>query len=163
MQQLVSTALNDLGYELVRLTFQGDRKPTLQIMAERASDGGMDIDDCEVISRHLSALFDEQDPISGNYVLEVSSPGVDRPLVKFADFEKYSGHVAKFELSTAPSAEFEQRRLTAKIIKTHAEKEIHLLINENSKLQQTLIIDFATIIKAKLVLTDELLKINSIN
>ena len=161
MHELVSTALDDLGYELVRLTFQGDRRPTLQIMAER-HDGGMDIEDCEVISRHLSALFDVEEVISSNYVLEVSSPGIDRPLVKFADFTKYSGHLAKIELSSEP-ADFTQRRFTARIIKTEGDSDIHLLANEGGKLEKAFSINFDSIVKAKLVLTDELLQASGIN
>ncbi len=161
MQQIVSSALTDLGYELVRLTFQGDRRPTLQIMAERP-DGSMDIEDCEIISRHLSALFDVEDPITNNYVLEVSSPGIDRPLVKFADYTKYSGHLAKIELDAQP-ADFKQRKFTARIVKTENDADIHFLANEGGKLEQVLTINFNSIVKAKLILTDELLAASGAN
>jgi ribosome maturation factor RimP len=93
---LVEPAVAAAGYELVRIRmFPGTK--TLQIMAERP-DGTMDVEDCANLSRRLSLVLDAADPIGGEYNLEVSSPGIDRPLVKPADFERYKGHEARFEL-----------------------------------------------------------------
>ena len=88
---------SDRGFRLVRVAVSGREGKTLQIMAERA-DGTMTIEDCEAISREISPLLDVHDPIAGAYRLEVSSPGIDRPLVRPSDFEDWSGHEAKIEL-----------------------------------------------------------------
>ncbi len=90
--------LLDLGYRLVRVKISPGAPSTLQIMAERA-DGTLTIDDCESISKALSPVLDLDDPISGGYRLEISSPGIDRPLVRLSDFERALGHEAKVELA----------------------------------------------------------------
>jgi ribosome maturation factor RimP len=93
---LVEPALGELGFRLVRVTVSGHNGTTLQIMAERP-DGTITVEDCADISRHLSPLLDAHDPIAGRYALEVSSPGIDRPLVRVSDFEAWAGHEAKVE------------------------------------------------------------------
>jgi len=93
---LVEPALSDLGFRLVRVTVSGHNGTTLQIMAERP-DGTITVEDCAVISRHLSPLLDAHDPIGGRYALEISSPGIDRPLARVSDFEAWAGHEAKLE------------------------------------------------------------------
>ena len=95
---LIAPAAADLGYDLVRVRLMGGHTKRLQIMAER-SDGTMTIDDCETLSRTVSALLDVSDPIKSEYVLEVSSPGLDRPLVRPRDFSRFAGHEAKIELT----------------------------------------------------------------
>lgn len=97
---LAEPVLADLGFRLVRVKLSGQAGGTVQIMAERP-DGQISIDDCAAISRQLSPLLDEQDPIEGEYQLEISSPGIDRPLVRPSDFEAYAGHEAKIELHEA--------------------------------------------------------------
>ena len=100
---IIEPIVEGLGYELVRVKMmqspQGGRQ-ILQIMAERP-DGTMLIEDCEKISRELSVVMDVEDPISGEYALEVSSPGLDRPLTRRKDFEKYAGYVVKVEAHRA--------------------------------------------------------------
>ena len=96
----IEPALNDMGYELVRVTVQGKELQTLQIMAERTDRQEMGLEDCTKISRTASALLDVADPFPGKWVLEVSSPGIDRPLVKLADYERFRGEHAKIELCT---------------------------------------------------------------
>lgn len=93
---LVEPALGDLGFRLVRVTVSGHNGTTLQIMAERP-DGTITVEDCADASRRLSPLLDAHDPIAGRYTLEVSSPGIDRPLVRVSDFEAWAGHEAKIE------------------------------------------------------------------
>jgi ribosome maturation factor RimP len=93
---LVEPALGELGFRLVRVTVSGHNGTTLQIMAERP-DGTITVKDCADISRHLSPLLDAHDPIAGRYNLEVSSPGIDRPLVRVSDFEAWAGQEAKVE------------------------------------------------------------------
>lgn len=98
IRDLITPSLEAAGYEIVRIRMTGADKPTLQIMAERAADGGMDVDNCEEVSRMVSALLDVEDPIREAYTLEVSSPGVDRPLTREKDFRNFAGHEVKIEL-----------------------------------------------------------------
>lgn len=97
---VASPVLQQLGYRLVRIRISGEAGCTVQIMAERP-DGSMQIDDCEAISRALSPVLDIADPIDRAYRLEISSPGIDRPLVRRSDFERYAGHLAKIEMAVA--------------------------------------------------------------
>ena len=92
--------LQGMGYRLVRIKVSGEAGATVQIMAERP-DGTMNIDDCEAISRALSPVLDVADPIDRAYRLEISSPGIDRPLVRRSDFERHLGHIAKIEMAVA--------------------------------------------------------------
>ena len=89
-----------MGYRLVRIKISGEAGCTVQIMAERP-DGTMQIEDCEAISRALSPVLDVADPIDRAYRLEISSPGIDRPLVRRSDFERYAGHLVKVEMAVA--------------------------------------------------------------
>lgn len=100
LAELLLPTIEGMGFELVRLRLMGGKRATLQIMAERP-DGRMEIEDCADLSRALSAALDVEDPISGEYALEVSSPGIDRPLTRPKDFERWKGFVAKLE-SAAP-------------------------------------------------------------
>ena len=94
---LVEPVLAELGYRLVRVRISGLAGCTVQVMAERA-DGSMTIEDCETASRALSPVLDAADPIESSYRLEISSPGIDRPLVRRSDFDRYAGHVAQVEM-----------------------------------------------------------------
>jgi len=98
LQALVAPAVEAAGYRLVRLRLMGGRRKTLQIMAERR-DGQMDVEDCTALSRALSAVLEEEDPITDDYVLEVSSPGIARPLTRREDFARFAGHEVRVELS----------------------------------------------------------------
>lgn len=95
---LVEPALSELGFRLVRVTVSGHNGTTLQIMAERP-DGTITVEDCADISRHISPLLDAHEPIASRYTLEISSPGIDRPLARVSDFEAWAGHEAKIETS----------------------------------------------------------------
>jgi ribosome maturation factor RimP len=102
VEQIIAPTLTDMGYELVRVQLTGGRQHCrLQVMAERADEAGMTVDDCADISRAVSALLDVEDPISGAYDLEVSSPGIDRPLTRPRDFDRFAGNEAKIELRHA--------------------------------------------------------------
>ena len=101
INRIIEPALQDLGFCLVRTLFSGGKKTgsnQLQIMAEPIEDREMTVEDCEKISRHVATLLDVDDPISSAYVLEVSSPGIDRPLTRVEDFERFSGELAKITL-----------------------------------------------------------------
>src|SRR4029078_9836246 len=93
---VVEPVVEQLGYRLVRVRVSGTEGCTVQVMAER-QDGTMTVEDCEIVSRALSPVLDVADPIERAYRLEISSPGIDRPLVRKSDFERYAGHLAKIE------------------------------------------------------------------
>ena len=99
VQTIITPALTDMGYEIVRIALIGGDVKTLQIMAERTDRQDMTVDDCEKISHTASALLDIADPFPYRWVLEVSSPGIDRPLVKPTDYDRFKGHEAKIELA----------------------------------------------------------------
>ena len=96
--EIVEPALAAMGYRVVRVALGGGRRATLQIMAERIDDAPLTLDDCTLISHSVSALLDVADPIPGAYVLEISSPGIDRPLVRLDDYDRFSGFEARIEL-----------------------------------------------------------------
>ena len=98
---LIAAPLAALGFELVRVAVSGRGRPRLQVMLERAGGGAVTLDQCALASRTLSALLDVEDPIPGAYDLEVGSPGIDRPLTRAADFERFAGTPARIELTAA--------------------------------------------------------------
>src|SRR5229473_1590589 len=100
---VAAPVLQGMGYRLVRIKISAESGCTVQIMAERP-DGSMQIEDCEAISRALSPVLDVADPIERAYRLEISSPGIDRPLVRRSDFERYAGHLVKSEMAVAASS-----------------------------------------------------------
>ena len=97
---IIKEAVNELGFGLVRVQFSGGKagRNLLQIMAEPNEDREMTVEDCKMLSRHVSALIDVDDPIASAYVLEVSSPGIDRPLTQAEDFDRFNGELAKITL-----------------------------------------------------------------
>jgi ribosome maturation factor RimP len=97
--QIIEPSLAAMGYRLVRVHMTSGRRATLQVMAERLDDLPITHDDCAEISRSVSALLDVADPIAGAYTLEISSPGIDRPLVRVEDYDRFSGFEAKIELA----------------------------------------------------------------
>ena len=99
IEKIIEPAVNDLGFEIVRVQVSGKQNPTLQIMAEPILGKVMTVEDCAMISRAVSAILDVDDPIQGDYTLEVSSPGIDRPLIKLQDFERFTGSEARIETS----------------------------------------------------------------
>src|ERR1700722_7539296 len=94
---MILPSIEAMAYRIVRVAFTGGRRPTLQIMAERLDDAAMSVDDCADISRNISAILDVADPIESEYTLEVSSPGIDRPLVVREDYVRFAGYEAKIE------------------------------------------------------------------
>jgi len=150
---LIEPALADRGFRLVRVAISGREGKTLQIMAERA-DGTMTIEDCEAISREISPLLDVHDPIAGSYRLEVSSPGIDRPLVRPSDFEDWSGHEAKIEL-TEP---IDGRRRFRGMLEGFEDGEIRLEVDLAQVGKQVIGLPVGLVADARLVLTDELIR-----
>jgi len=100
ISQIIEGAVTDLGFRLVRVLYSGAKggRSQLQIMAEPVEDREMTVEDCESLSRHVAALLDVEDPISDAYTLEVSSPGIDRPLTRIEDYERFAGELAKITL-----------------------------------------------------------------
>lgn len=148
---IVEPVIEDLGFRLVRVKQYGK---TMQVMAERP-DGSMTVGGCEEISRNVSPLLDVEDPVSGQYLLEVSSPGVDRPLVRPEDFERWAGFEAKVELSTPLAG---RKRFRGRL-EGFADDEVRLfLAPEEAGAEEVLVgLEFDAIGSAKLVMTDELL------
>lgn len=148
IEEMIAPSLEAMGYRLVRVAMTGGRRATLQVMAERIDDQAMTVEDCAEISRTVSALLDVSDPIAGAYTLEVSSPGIDRPLVRREDFDRFTGFEAKVELGQAIEG---RRRFRGKLLGVEGEA-VRLLVDG-----ATVALPLAAVARAKLVLTDELL------
>jgi ribosome maturation factor RimP len=150
--ELLDPVAEAAGYEIVRLRLMGgEHARRLQVMAERPSDGEMNVEDCAKLSRALSEVLDAADPISGEYTLEVSSPGVDRPLTRLKDFETYQGYEARLELDRLAEG---RKRFKGLLAGVDGDQVAIDLEGED----ETALIPFSWISEAKLVLTDELMK-----
>ncbi|MEP0325142.1 ribosome maturation factor RimP [Bauldia litoralis] len=150
---IVEPTVSGLGYRLVRIKLSAMNGQTLQVMAERP-DGTMTVEDCERLSRDLSPALDVDDPIDGAYHLEVSSPGIDRPLVRRSDFERYAGHVAKVELIRPANGRKRFRGALAGLEGDAA----RIAVDKPVDGETTVLLPLADIAEAKLVLTDELIR-----
>jgi ribosome maturation factor RimP len=139
------------GYEIVRLRLMGGQKRRLQIMAERP-DGQMEVEDCVKLSRAVSEVLDAADPIAGEYLLEVSSPGIDRPLTRLKDFAAHEGLEARIELDRVADGRKRFKGILAGI-----EGE-NVAINLEDEADETALVPFAWITDAKLLLNDDLMK-----
>jgi ribosome maturation factor RimP len=148
VEDLIAPSLRDMGYELVRVMLRGRQRPTLEVMAERADRAAMTVDDCAEISRAVSALLDVEDPLPGSYVLEVTSPGIDRPLVRPDDFVRFAGFEARVETAEPLDG---RRRFTGRLV--GVEGDAVRLDTEGGPVA----VPLAAIKRAKLVLTDELI------
>ena len=150
--ELLDPVAEAAGYEIVRLRLIGGSETRrLQIMAERASDGDMVVEDCARLSRALSEVLDAADPISGEYTLEVSSPGVDRPLTRPKDFAAYEGYEVKLELDRLA----EGRKRFRGVLAGLDGDQVGIDLEGES---ETAMVPLAWIVEAKLVLTDQLMK-----
>ena len=150
---LVEPTLEDLGFRLVRVQILGRDGPTVQIMVERPG-GTITVDDCEAISRQLSPLLDAHDPLAGSYRLEVSSPGIDRPLVRPSDFEDWAGHEAKIELKELVGG----RKRYRGVLEGFEDGEVRMECTLDQQGTRVLGFPVDLIADAKLVLTDELVR-----
>ncbi|MEX1661169.1 ribosome maturation factor RimP [Thioclava sp. 15-R06ZXC-3] len=151
LADIVTPVIEGLGFELVRLRLQGGETPNLQIMADRP-DGGIVVDDCAKISTAVSATLDVEDPIEENYTLEVSSPGIDRPLTRLKDFDSFEGHEAKLETFELIDG---RKRFKGELRGTDGNEV--LIEIENQGAQVVIGLQFDWLADAKLVLTDELI------
>jgi len=149
---IVEPALEQLGFRLVRVRISGMDGCTVQIMAERP-DGSMTIDDCELVSRALSPVLDVADPIERAYRLEISSPGIDRPLVRRSDFERFAGHVVKIEMAVAIDG---RRRFRGTLIGVDGDKARVRRTDSAAGENPDVLLAIEEMAEAKLVLTNEL-------
>jgi len=147
LAEIIGPVIEGMGYELVRVRMQGNKTKVLQIMAERP-DGGIEVDDCAKISTELSAILDVEDPLSEPYALEVSSPGIDRPLTRQKDFDVWNGYEAKIETEELVDG---RRRFKGTLAGTN-EDEVLITIDEG-----TIGLKFDWLSDAKLLLTDDLI------
>jgi ribosome maturation factor RimP len=150
LAKMIEPEVKHLGYELVRVCMMGGTSdPTLQIMAERPDTRQLDLADCEKISRRLSDVLDLCDPIEGSYRLEVSSPGIDRPLTRLKDYQDWAGHEARISLQEAR----DNRKQFSGTIEGIEGNNVKL----TDKSGQSHVLPFEQIASAKLLLTDKLI------
>jgi len=150
--EMILPSLTELGYELVRVQYAGNTSKVLQIMAERVDRVDMTVENCAEISRVVSALMDVEDPISGQYHLEVSSPGLDRPLTRLEDFTRFSGYEIKLETSMPMDG---RKRFRGVLTGLTEGGDIAMTLDDKSEVA----IPFQNFVRAKLVLTDDLIKL----
>ena len=151
---LAEPVLGELGFRLVRVAVSGRDGHTVQIMAER-EDGYLNVDECAIISRELSPVLDAYDLVQGNYRLEISSPGIDRPLVRPVDIERWTGQEAKIELAEA----IDGRKRLRGTLESYTEGEVRLVIDlPDLDGPRVIGIKPELIALAKLVMTDELMR-----
>ncbi|MFV0431584.1 MAG: ribosome maturation factor RimP [Alphaproteobacteria bacterium] len=152
IQALIEPSMEEIDLEVVRVMVMGDRNKVLQIMLDKTDGTAITIDECSKASKVISALLDVEDPLEEHYTLEVSSPGIDRPLTRLKDFERFLGHKAKIELKTKMD---DRRRFSGEL---KGIKDNHILIEVENEM---LSIAFEDILKSKLVITDALLQASS--
>ncbi|OYU47912.1 MAG: ribosome maturation factor RimP [Rhizobiales bacterium PAR1] len=152
--RIVDSMIRSLGYRLVRVKISGLNGCTVQIMAEKP-DGTMGVNDCEAVSRAVAPLLDVEDPISTNYHLEISSPGIDRPLVRVSDFQRWIGYDARVEMAIAVDG---RKRYRGFIDAVEGEKLTILLPDVPEGENQRPVLDIRDISEARLVLTDAVIE-----
>jgi ribosome maturation factor RimP len=148
VERLIAPAIEAMGYDIVRVQLGGGDRLRLQVMAERRADGSMNVDDCAEVSRAVASILDVEDPIDSAYTLEVSSPGIDRPLTRLADFDRFAGFEARVETAQPVDG---RRRFRGKLVGTR-DGDIVMVCDDDE-----ICLPFAELLKAKLVLTDELI------
>ena len=148
IEKIIEPTVKNLGFDIVRFLLSGDHNPRLQIMAEPLDGRAMNVDDCAAISRAVSALLDVEDPVSSSYTLEVSSPGLDRPLVRLQHFERFAGYEARIETAMAIDG---RKRFRGRLGGIEGDNVL-LQVDKNEW-----VFPFPDIQKAKLIVTDEML------
>jgi len=152
--EIIEPVLTGMGYLLVRVRLSNQNGMTLQVMAER-EDGTMTVEDCEAVSMAISPVLDVEDPVDKAYHLEVSSPGIDRPMVRKSDFTRWQGHLVKVETSILVE---NRKRFRGKIVEVDADgfklERDQIAYGE----EPAVIIPFSALSDAKLILTDDLIR-----
>ena len=151
LAEIITPVIEGLGFELVRVRLMGGKTRVLQIMADRP-EGGIEVDDCGTISTAVSAVLDVEDPIDDQYILEVSSPGIDRPLTRLKDFEMWKGWEARVETSELIDG---RRRFKGLLAGTEGDEV--LIEIEDGGAEVTIGLQFDWLSDAKLILTEELI------
>jgi len=147
---IIAPTLESLGYELVRVAVLGRERPTVQVMADRADGSQITVQDCENISHTLSAVLDVDDPIPGAWSLEISSAGIDRPLTRAKDWNRFAGHLARAETAVP----IDGRRRFSGVVLGADDTEARMRLDDGSEI----VLPMNTIRRAKLVLTDALIE-----
>ena len=153
LAEIITPVIEDMGFELVRIRLMSGKSTTLQIMADKP-DGGIEVDDCAEISNAVGAVLDVEDPILDEYTLEVSSPGIDRPLTRLKAFDTYEGYEAKIETSEM----IDGRRRFKGVLAGIEGDEVLINVDGGGNEIVTIGLQFDWLSDAKLVLTDELIK-----
>ncbi|PTW50501.1 MULTISPECIES: ribosome maturation factor RimP [Rhodovulum] len=153
LAEILTPVIEGMGFELVRVRLMGGKTKTLQVMAERP-DGGIEVDDCAKISTAISAVLDVEDPIEEAYTLEVSSPGIDRPLTRLKDFETWDGYEAKLETAEM----IDGRRRFKGMLQGVEDGEVLIEIDGPEGEPVIIGLQYGWLSDAKLVLTDELIR-----
>jgi len=154
LADIIEPVLVDIGFRLTRVRMLNQNGATLQIMAER-NDGTMTVEDCEAVSMAISPVLDVEDPIDREYHLEVSSPGIDRPLVRKSDFTRWQGHLLKCETSIMIG---NRKRFRGKIVESDADSFTLERDQVAYGEEQKVVIPFTALSDAKLILTDDLIR-----
>ncbi|MBB3396681.1 MULTISPECIES: ribosome maturation factor RimP [unclassified Rhizobium] len=154
LADIIEPVLVDIGFRLTRVRMLNQNGATLQIMAER-NDGTMTVEDCEAVSMAISPVLDVEDPIDREYHLEVSSPGIDRPLVRKSDFTRWQGHLLKCETSIMIA---NRKRFRGKIVESDADSFTLERDQVAYGEEQKVVIPFTALSDAKLILTDDLIR-----
>ncbi|MEO1703729.1 MAG: ribosome maturation factor RimP [Pseudomonadota bacterium] len=152
IREIIEPTIEGMGFELVRIRLQGGKAPILQIMAQKP-DGSIEVDECGDISTAVSAVLDVEDPILDAYTLEVSSPGIDRPLTRLKDFDQWDGYVAKIETEEL----IDGRRRFKGVLAGTEDDEVLIEIEDGGE-AVTIGLKFDWLADAKLVLTDDLIR-----
>ncbi|MFY9245955.1 ribosome maturation factor RimP [Roseicyclus sp.] len=152
MAEILTPVIEDMGFEVVRIRLMGGKSNTLQIMVERPN-GGIEVDECALVSTAVSAVLDVEDPLEDPYALEVSSPGIDRPLTRLKDFENWEGYEARVETTEMIDGRRRFRGLLAGV----EGDEVLVNIEEGGE-TITVGLHFDWLSDAKLILTDELIR-----
>ena len=155
LAEIIGPVIEDMGFELVRIRLMSGKTQTLQIMAERPG-GGIEVDECAAISNAVSATLDVEGPILDTYTLEVSSPGIDRPLTRLKDFETFEGYEAKIETTEL----IDGRRRFKGVLAGIEGEEVLINVDGSSQGEETVTLglNFDWLSDAKLVMTDELIR-----
>lgn len=161
IEAIITPTVEDLGFEIVRVQISGAQHPRMQIMAERADGTGIDVEDCATISRAVSAVLDVEDPIKNEFTLEVSSPGIDRPLTRLKDFETWAGFDAKIELGhgltdvedDSDPSNLGRKRYNGRLLGLDENDRILIETEDGDRFA----LPFDDVQRAKLLLTDELI------
>ena len=155
LTRLIEPEAQALGFALVRVKMMGGKSdPTLQVMAERPDTRQLTIDDCAELSRRISDLMDEKDPIEEAYRLEVSSPGIDRPLTRLADYDDWKGFEARVTLDAPLDPTIDNRKQLTGILLGSEGDQVSIDVRKH----KAMTVPFSAIIDAKLIITDALLK-----